>query len=196
MNYVWGLNLEPTRKLVLLKLADNYNDCSGRCNPSVSHIAKVCCVSERTVFRHLSALRDLGVITWEQKIGSQGQENNEYTLCHFVTPSLSPVSPAPLSSVSVPQTFINNNNHSAFDAFWSAYPKKVNKQKAKVKFLKLPSLLQEKATADVSARAGSDRQWLAGYVPDPTTYLNGHRWEDEWERAEGSKQMVHGVDYV
>jgi hypothetical protein len=26
-----------------------------------------------------------------------------------------------------------------------------------------------------------DRQWVSGYIPLPTTYLNGERWEDEIE---------------
>jgi hypothetical protein len=33
--------------------------------------------------------------------------------------------------------------------------------------------------ADVRIRAEQDQQWLRGFAPMPTTYLNGKRWEDE-----------------
>jgi len=33
--------------------------------------------------------------------------------------------------------------------------------------------------ADVQRRIEGDRRWLDGYVPDPTTYLNQERWNDE-----------------
>lgn len=84
-----------------------------------------------------------------------------------------------------------------FDAFWSAYPKKVDRKKAKAKFQKLKNNIRELVVSNVQIRSKSDRQWLEGYAPNPTTYLNGSRWEDEWQRVEGaSKPMQHGVDYV
>jgi hypothetical protein len=33
--------------------------------------------------------------------------------------------------------------------------------------------------ADVVNRIANDRRWLDGFVPDPTTYLNQERWDDE-----------------
>lgn len=32
--------------------------------------------------------------------------------------------------------------------------------------------------ADIPKRVQEDRSWKAGYVPHPTTYLNGERWND------------------
>ena len=35
--------------------------------------------------------------------------------------------------------------------------------------------------ADVLNRQKKDRRWGAGYIPDPTTYLNQERWDDAVE---------------
>ena len=66
---------------------------------------------------------------------------------------------------------------SAFAAFWEAYPKKVDKKKAAVAFRQLNATQRRMAIADIKAGryAGTERQ----FVPNPTTYLRGERWEDE-----------------
>ena len=68
-----------------------------------------------------------------------------------------------------------------FGEFWAAYPRKVNKMRA-AKIWKSQKL-DERATeilADISKRKALDAQWLQlQYIPHPTTYLNGQRWEDE-----------------
>lgn len=71
-----------------------------------------------------------------------------------------------------------------FDAFWTAYPKKVEKKKALEiwKRRKLDSLA-DSLIADVRGRMERDRKWIDGYIPNPTTYLNGDRWEDEMGAA-------------
>jgi hypothetical protein len=69
---------------------------------------------------------------------------------------------------------------SAFDRFWKVYPKKVKRKTAEEIWRRkrldprVDSLL-----ADVGRRLTEDRRWLEGYVPDPTTYLNQERWNDE-----------------
>ena len=74
-----------------------------------------------------------------------------------------------------------------FDDFWSVYPKKVKKQEAKKKWrsrnlgLKADSIIE-----DVENRKARDRRWLDGFAPDPTTYINGSRWEDEIETRQGA----------
>ena len=37
---------------------------------------------------------------------------------------------------------------------------------------------------DVKARQEEDGRWLGGFVPDPTTYLRGSRWEDEFSEPD------------
>lgn len=69
-----------------------------------------------------------------------------------------------------------------FDLFWSAYPKKVGRPAAEKAFRSakinghMPQVL-----ADIQTKAGTEAWTKAGgqFVPNPATYLNQRRWEDE-----------------
>jgi hypothetical protein len=70
-----------------------------------------------------------------------------------------------------------------FVAFWVAYPRKVNKQAAikAWRALKPDDTLQETFLAAL-ARQKTWPSWLKDsgqYIPYPTTWLKGRRWEDE-----------------
>lgn len=73
----------------------------------------------------------------------------------------------------------------SFDTFWSAYPKKVGKGKAREAWAKLrpgKALAAEILGAVHRQRGCAD--WLRDggrYIPNPATWLNQHRWEDEPE---------------
>ena len=84
------------------------------------------------------------------------------------------------------ETETETNNRSAektpdrFGEFWKAYPKKVKKQEASKKWkARKLDRLADQILADIQTRQKSDRRWVDGFVPDPTTYINGSRWEDE-----------------
>jgi hypothetical protein len=66
----------------------------------------------------------------------------------------------------------------AFEAFWDLYPNKVDKKKARDKWVLLSAADREAALADLPRRAAEHDSWLRGFIPMPTTYLNGRRWED------------------
>ena len=70
--------------------------------------------------------------------------------------------------------------------FWELYPKKVKRKSALDLWTrKRLDSLAERIYSDIPQRIASDRRWKAGYVPDPTTYLQQERWNDEIEqRAE------------
>lgn len=73
---------------------------------------------------------------------------------------------------------------SRFQEWWEVYPQKRDKKKA-LKIWKSRGF-DEKADMlieDTKKRIRSDTKWKEGYVPYPTTYLNGDRWEDELARA-------------
>lgn len=88
----------------------------------------------------------------------------------------------------------NNNHHSSsknkkplarqaarFPEFWDAYPKASRKGKADaLKKWQARNLdaIADQILADVKARAAKDRQWLEGYIPHASTYVNGAGWED------------------
>ena len=86
------------------------------------------------------------------------------------------------------QTPFARNLTSEFEAFWNAYPKKVNKKKAQQKFKALAktNALPDITTlvADIENRTTYDSQWAdKKFIPHPTTYLNGERWNDELQQS-------------
>jgi len=67
-----------------------------------------------------------------------------------------------------------------FDEFWSVYPIKRGKKTARAKWVS--KRLDERADeliTDVQKRIASDEQWLRGFAPHASTYLQQERWEDE-----------------
>jgi len=82
-----------------------------------------------------------------------------------------------------------SSNHSKlieerFDAFWKAYPKKSGKGAAKKAFQRIAPAkeLFEKIMTALD-RAKVCDQWLKDggqYIPNPATWLNQERWEDEY----------------
>ena len=70
-----------------------------------------------------------------------------------------------------------------FDSFWKAYPKKVGKGAAEKAFAKAKpdDTLTEKMLSAVEAAKRSS-QWRKDggqYIPNPATWLNQKRWDDE-----------------
>ena len=80
----------------------------------------------------------------------------------------------------------------AFDIFWQAYPRKVNKQAAQKAFDKLkPSVELFKAIMSGLANHKKSKQWVKDggqFIPHASTWLNGKRWEDELEQAPAQQQ--------
>jgi len=74
-----------------------------------------------------------------------------------------------------------------FARFWSAYPKKAAKPAA-IKAFKAQKVNGEIGNIldDIARKAASDDWTKDGgkYVPNPATYLNQRRWEDESNRPE------------
>ncbi|MBW2186747.1 MAG: hypothetical protein JRG71_10235, partial [Deltaproteobacteria bacterium] len=87
-----------------------------------------------------------------------------------------------------------------FDQFWAIYPKKQGKQQAVKAWQKIKpdSMLFEKIMVALNAQAMSEA-WQkdnGNYVPHPSTWLNGCRWEDELEpeqnQPDSGSQLVGG----
>ena len=83
----------------------------------------------------------------------------------------------------------------SFDQWWAVYPKKVKKKTAlgiwkrkKLDFCKTDLCL------DIENRVKSDRQWLEGFIPHPTTYLTQERWNDEIEIQNGKNEQSGKCD--
>lgn len=69
----------PSRKLVLIKLADNAND-RGECFPSYQHIADQCEMSRRSVINHIDVLCEQGLVRKVYRKSEKGNSSNIYIL--------------------------------------------------------------------------------------------------------------------
>ena len=69
-----------------------------------------------------------------------------------------------------------NEGTNKFDAFWSAYPRKTDKARAKRSFLRLTKTEQELAVSNIQRLYAETPDQ---FIPHPSTYLNGKRWEDQ-----------------
>lgn len=70
---------------------------------------------------------------------------------------------------------------SDFELFWAAYPKKVGKADAMKAFAKIRDVDVQTMIAAIEAQKKS-RQWQKDdgqYIPNPSTWLNQGRWQDE-----------------
>jgi len=80
-----------------------------------------------------------------------------------------------------------------FERFWSEYPKKVGKKKAREKFIRLS--LDEKKFKKIMEALRTQKespQWKRDegqYIPHPTTWINGDRWEDDLETLVDDEPM-------
>lgn len=78
------------------------------------------------------------------------------------------------------QTERHGQQADRFMEFWRAYPRKVKKKQASVKWkAKKLDAIADRILEDIAIRGKEDGRWLGGYIPDPTTYLTGERWNDE-----------------
>lgn len=76
------------------------------------------------------------------------------------------------------------DDHS-FNHFWEAYPRKVAKKKAEqIWKTKKLSKHSEKILDHLRTQNNCDEWRDKKYIPHPTTYLNGERWNDEPIKAE------------
>lgn len=101
----------------------------------------------------------------------------------------------------------NKTNNEHFDEFWSLYPKKVEKKKAMAVFIKInPDDDLFSTMIEAIKKQKQSDQWQRGFVPNPTTWLNGERWNDDLPKAKTKKPVCmeresiadtgFGLDYL
>ena len=74
----------------------------------------------------------------------------------------------------------NINTLGDFDLFWSAYPKKVGKEAARKSFDKIRPNIE--VILKAIAWQKESKAWFekgGQFIPNPATWINQHRWEDE-----------------
>jgi hypothetical protein len=87
------------------------------------------------------------------------------------------------------------SNMERFDCFWNAYPRKINKGFSRSVFAKIkPSeeTLQKMLSA-IDKQKRSDQWKEVKYIPHPSSWLNGERWEDEESTGKPSFNPLAGA---
>ncbi len=88
----------------------------------------------------------------------------------------------------------NRRTSARFEEFWKRYPVKKEKRGAREVWKsrgldgKADEIMQAVDTFQIS-----DSQWLQGYIPHPTTFLRGERWEDEIKTATPASKDLWGL---
>ena len=79
---------------------------------------------------------------------------------------------------------------SSFEKFWNVYPVKGGKKIAFGiwKRQHIGEVVEE--IVEFVDKAKGTRQWKEGFIPHPTTFLNGHRWEDDLSAYGKQREVV------
>lgn len=191
-------------RMVLVVIADSCKDDGTGAWPSVNTIAARAGVSESTAHRCLSELVRKRELVIEQNAGPYNANLYSIPIDGMGGVKLTPVSnpasggvkssnkgvsavtPDP-SSGSVLDPSIQGNpfvkpKYAAgqFESFWSLYPKKTEKKDAQRAWLKVPAAEFPKLMTRLKQFIAVD--WLGrekALIPNPATWLNGERWNDE-----------------
>jgi hypothetical protein len=193
------------RNLILIQLADHMGQ--KGCFPSYNTIADRAECSRRSAITHVKTLESGGFLAKRKRANNGMSSSNDYTLnlansgvqeihhlvqeihhpgagdslgvvqeMHPETPSIKHPSKHPVKHTPIPLF--------GFVEFYAAYPKKAGKQAAEKCWNKLkpnPALITRILT-DLRERVDQGA-WDTGkgkqYIPNPSTYLNGNRWEDD-----------------
>ena len=180
--------------LVMLAIADRADD-EGAAYPSLQTLATKIRMSPRNTRYLISKLEKSGELEIERNAGPHGC--NLFRVKCLDTPAkIAPLQPMvntpascgnlPLQTVAPNTSIIHQRdmrNGEALAQFWSAYPKRKDKARAKIAFAKLDpddELVNRMLEAIELSKASRDwREDNGKYIPHPTTWLNGKRWEDE-----------------
>ena len=86
-----------------------------------------------------------------------------------------------------------NMESAEFERWWGLYPKKIAKKKCLALWLNNNiegSVIACLVIDDTRMRLELDQQWIDGYAPNPQTYLNGERWNDDITPIVQKKETV------
>lgn len=81
-----------------------------------------------------------------------------------------------------------------FDRFWSAYPRKDKKQDSLKIFVRLKpdDILLQKMLAAIERQKQTEQWQDRKYIPMPSTWLNGKRWEDDVQEESEPLKKIQG----
>ena len=217
--------LRPATKLVLYWIADHHNSETGDCFPSINRLAVLCEMSRRSVETQITALEDQGLLKRiSQYRDTGGKTANSYLL--ELTGTLENLDDAQNLRMVCEKTAhgdtqnlrmnnlvrrnlgknknININTTyqtiTEFEKWWDIYPRKVEKYKAATLFSKIINEVEFDTLIKATEKyAEAVKDIEKKFIPHPTTWLNGRRWNDPLEIPEmdGTKKALEelGLSY-
>lgn len=205
--------LKPMERILygeITALADQ----TGYCYASNRYFIELYGVTDRAVQKWIKDLAACGYITVEV-LGGAGQGRCERRMTPLFglwdvrhtpeqkfgdTPEQKFAPPPNKSSGRTIQDNNTSNNNTTracargFDRFWAAYPRKVGKGAAERSFERIrpDAALLDGMLRAIETQRQSDT-WQRGYIPNPATWLNQRRWEDEPDgvTAPAAQQTPH-----
>ena len=177
------------------------NDNNDFAFPSIATICGRMNVSNVTAIKHIQGLSEKGYLIKQKRYGNTtiyySNVPKERISCEESSLLQNLNHSCEESSLTVVKNLHTNNqknkqsnNQGEFGAFWKLYPIKKNKLKAEKAFNRLSKEKQAEAINDIKTRyKETDRD----FIPHPTTYINGERWNDETEAKQTNTDLVGAI---
>lgn len=188
-------DLPAYSKYIALYLRTFMNNKHDMVWPSISRISYETGLSKPTVIKYIKPLEDNGFLSISKKISSTkgGDQLHNVYLITIPEKVVNDINNLLKGSKSQEQRWLNseakvvndvntnkqrtnNTTNNDFDEFWSLYPRKDSKKKAQSAWRSLTKEKKQKAIADIKTRYKNTEK---RFIPLPTTYLHGERWNDE-----------------
>lgn len=182
--------LENLRFWILKNKANNRHFYEGRYwtyNSAKAYAQLFPYWSKQQVERIIAKLKELGVIEIGHFSSNTHDRTNWYSLNEEMHSSKSMNRSIEIDECTntdinqIKTTRKRTTDNPLFDAFWTAYPRKTNKGLAKQVFQRLSvgQDLLDKMLKAIGQQKQSEQWKNPQYIPHPSTWLNGERWEDE-----------------
>lgn len=181
-----------------------YADQQGECFPGRKALAEKCRVSEATVDRLIDELERIGALQVRNRRTESGQYLSSVYKVFSTRGVYSPTSTGVLTheyrgvltsdditkAIDIQShepeqmltgTVSEKTAADGFDLFWGPYPRKVGKEKARKVWVKLSLKVRGDALRALPKHIElwERRQVAKEFIPHPTSWLNGRRWEDD-----------------
>lgn len=179
-----------TQEKVLLVEIDSLSKTERGCFASNEYLAEFLGLSKERARKILASLIDKGYVKSEMEY--KGETKEIARRCLFVTIPYGQLQPPPMgkSDQEINKERVIKKDidtlvfdETSFDRFWKAYPKKKDKANAEKAFRKVK--VPVSVLVDAIKRQSASEEWNKDngkYIPYPSTWLNGKRWEDELEK--------------
>jgi len=97
-------------------------------------------------------------------------------------------------SASEPRTTKRKRSSERFTDWWNAYPKKIGRKRCEqIWRTRNLDTMADELISDVQNRMRVDAKWREGFIPNPQTYLNGDRWQDEIDHQKRAPPKGNGA---